>query len=196
MNSGRARQRADDLQARLKRRLDRARPGAPALAAAARRRRRRARHPARAARAAPRRAHASSPALHARETGARRADRRRRRARRRARARPRPRGEAAQQPRLRHPLAPDATAADCSSSRSRAASPGADTFTITKNEVLYALNKADRLRPRARPRRRGRSATTCATSGTPFTGSDEVLLRRDQPERRLGRDVRRGAAPA
>ena len=68
LNSARARQRADELQARLKRRHDRARPGTAALAAAARCRGRRARDPARAARASCAASVPIAPAVHARET--------------------------------------------------------------------------------------------------------------------------------
>ena len=45
--------------------------------------------------------------------------------------------------RLRHREPRPRHRASCASSRSRAASPGADTITVTKNEILYSLNKPD-----------------------------------------------------
>ena len=153
---------------------DRARPGTPALAAAARRRGRSARHPARAdlsgfvasALANPRstrgrpNASSGSPStpcsLPKRALGR---DPRRSRATTPATTSSRAR----------------ATAARCSSSRSRAAWSGAPTFTITKNEVLHALNKGDDY-VLALVRVDGDHADEIRYIRHPFTGSDEVLF--------------------
>ena len=156
LNSGRARQRADELEARLKRRLtelDQERqlsPLPPVVVGGALVIPRGLLERLRGERSI-------EPDVHARETErverlavdavlAAEADLGRH-----------PEEMATQQPGLRHPVSRrSATAARSSSSRSRAASPERTTFTITKNEILHLAQQARPLRPRARPGRRRR----------------------------------------
>ena len=143
LNSGEARKRADNLQARLQKRLAELEAGGADLAAAARRAGRAAGRPARAARRHDRPAAGRCDA---------RADRRQAGGRRPC---PCHRDGGRAQPGLSSPPTASSSSsattsraaspapASCASSRSRAGTATATTITVTKNEILYSLNKPD-----------------------------------------------------
>ena len=141
LNSGEARKRADDLQARLQKRLEELKLEAPDLAAAAggaRRAAGRAGGPARRDDGHDRQPRRPRPSTRRPAAARARADRHGDRAQPRLRAdRPRVR-----EARLRH-REPRARHRQAALHRGKGRVTGADTITVTQNEILYSLNKPD-----------------------------------------------------